>query len=61
LTAQNCASSSYESLRCARIWKLLGEPKTKAGKMKKWHYIEASDTTGLVEKPKEVISVWPEA
>jgi hypothetical protein len=29
--------------------------------MKKWHYIEASDTTGLVEKPKEVISVWPEA
>jgi hypothetical protein len=44
-----------------RIWRMLGEPKTKTGKMKEWHYLEASDTAELVEKLKEVVRVLLEA
>jgi hypothetical protein len=40
---------------------LLGAPKTKSGKMKKWHYIKASNSKELVEKLNQVINVVLEA
>jgi len=43
------------------LWKLLGAPKTKSGKMKKWHYIKASNSKELVEKLNQVINVVLEA
>ena len=44
-----------------KIWKMLGAPKTKGGEMKKWHYIEASNSTELVKKLKKTINILLEA
>lgn len=40
-----------------KIWQLLGEPKTRDGRPKKWHYIETSDITELVSKMREIVSI----